>query len=388
MTQILADAKIVGVERALAPAGRVRTFTGARPPRTALRDARVLVVRSVTRVDEDLLAQAPDLALVASATAGVDHVDRAALARRAVSFAHAPGANATAVAEYVVAAMLAFGPPVGAKVAVVGFGQTGRRVAMALRRLGYRVAVSDPPLARLRARGGAPSRDAFTRLGWSEDLQPLARALGGAAALTLHVPRVDRGFAPTVRLVDARALSRLAPGALVVNTSRGDVLDLPALSRAGLPCVLDVWPNEPEIDPRWLDRLCLRLATPHVAGYSREAKLRATAMVRRAVLAHAGVRAAPWPEGEPPPAGATRARPGEPPASFLLHATGLAALDRDLRASLHGPAAARGRAFESLRVARRREFAHLSPAGLPPPARALLARLAHLVPWPDPAQVG
>lgn len=289
--RIVADRDIPWVEAAFAGLGRLRLVEGRRLDRAALGDAEVLLVRSVTRVDEALLAGGR-LRWLGSATAGVDHVDRAAVARRGIVFAHAPGVNARAVAEYVLAALLqlAGGDPRalrGRRLAVIGYGHTGRRTAALAAALGLEVRVCDPPLA---AAGGA-----------DRPLEPLPAVLDGADAVSLHVSLVRSGPHPSENLVDAAFLERLRPGAWLINTSRGAVVDEAALAAAlaagRLTAALDVWRGEPAIDPGLLARV--RLATPHIAGYSCEGRWGATWHLHRALCAWLGRTpywSPPWPE--------------------------------------------------------------------------------------------
>lgn len=113
-----------------------------------------------------------------------------------------------------------------------------------------------------------------------------------ADVVTLHVPLTDHGAYPTRHLIDAARLQRMRPDVLIINTARGGVIDEPALwrhlyARSGANAVIDCWENEPAISRRLLSRAVL--ATAHIAGYSHDAKLRATEMVYRAACRYLGV---------------------------------------------------------------------------------------------------
>ncbi len=271
--RILADENMPGLEP-FARHGELETAPGRAMTRAGLRDADVLLVRSVTRVDADLLA-GTGVRFVGSATIGTDHVDQAWLAERGIVFAHAPGCNATAVAEYDLQAVLDWlaghgRKPADVTVAIIGCGHTGSRAAELFRAAGMTLWICDPP----RERAG-------------ESLPGLPVTLDQALeadVITLHVPLTREGPDTTFHMLDGQLLQRLGPEQLLLNTSRGAVIDNAALARrldAGGPAtVLDVWESEPAIDPA-LFRRC-RLGTPHVAGYSREGKLRGTARLYQA----------------------------------------------------------------------------------------------------------
>lgn len=271
--RILADENMPGLEP-FARHGELETAPGRAITRADLRYTDILLVRSVTRVDADLLA-GTGVRFVGSATIGTDHVDQAWLAERGIAFAHAPGCNAMAVAEYDLQAVLDWLTENGCEladvtVAVIGCGHVGTRAAELFRAAGMTPWICDPP----RERAG-------------ESLPGLPVTLDQALeadVITLHVPLIREGPDTTFHMLDGHLLQRLGPEQLLLNTSRGSVIDNAALARrldAGGPAtVLDVWESEPAIDPA-LFRRC-RLGTPHVAGYSREGKLRGTARLYQA----------------------------------------------------------------------------------------------------------
>lgn len=271
--RILADENMPGLEP-FAWHGELETAPGRAMTRASLRDTDVLLVRSVTRVDADLLA-GTGVRFVGSATIGTDHVDQDWLTEQGLAFAHAPGCNAMAVAEYDLQAVLDWlvecgREPTEVTVAVIGCGHTGSRAAELFRAAGMTVRACDPP----RERAG-------------ETLPGLPVTLDQALeadVITLHVPLTQEGPDTTFHMLDESRLRRMGPEQLLLNTSRGPVIDNAALAQRpygeGPAMVLDVWENEPAIDPA-LFRRC-RLGTPHVAGYSREGKLRGTARLYQA----------------------------------------------------------------------------------------------------------
>lgn len=274
-----------------------------------VRDAELLVVRTVTRVDAALL-EGSRVRFVASPSAGVDHVDTGWLARAGIGFAHAPGCNARAVAEYVLSCLLLLATRRGRafsdwRVGIVGCGQVGSRLGALLDALGVAHLDFDPPLQHSGRSGN-----------WSE-----RAALTQADLITLHVPLSDAGPYRTRGLVDAAFLAALRTDAILVNSARGGVVDEAALlewlrANPGADCIIDTWQDEPDISDVLLQRTAV--ATPHVAGYSLEAKLAATLAVSRAARAFFG--AAPPPVPELPAPDPIRITPGRSAPEALLDA--------------------------------------------------------------------
>lgn len=261
-------------QEAFANHGTIERFSGRQPGPEQLRKAEVLLVRSITPVDEELLAQAPALKFVGTATIGCEHVDEAALRARGVGFASAPGANAESVGEYVFTAILALAQQKdwnlrGRSAAIVGAGATGRAAGRRLRALGIEVCYYDPP----RQQQGCTD---FAYVGWEQVLQ--------SDIISLHVPLAREGQHPTYHLFDAAVLSQLDSSQVLVNTSRGAVINNTALRQylqtGGATVVLDVWEGEPQIDTALLD--CINIATPHIAGHSLNGKIRGTQMLYQA----------------------------------------------------------------------------------------------------------
>lgn len=276
---IVADQEIPLIARAFAGAAEVRLLDGRALDPPAVRQADALLVRSVTRVDAALLKDSA-VRFVGSATSGVDHIDRAWLASAGVQFAHAPGSNARPVAEYALAGLFALArrrgfDPRDKTVGIIGCGHTGSHLARFLTALGVQCLQNDPPLAR-RGAGGA-----YVAL----------EAILAADIISLHVPLNDVGADKTRRLVNARFLSRLKPDVILLNTSRGAVIDEAALIRfrrqnPQASLILDVWQDEPQINPALLAETAI--ATPHIAGYSRGAKIRAARMLLAALAEFSG----------------------------------------------------------------------------------------------------
>ena len=299
-----------------------------------LGSADALMLRSVTRVTAAQVAQARRLSAVATCSSGTDHIDLSALSPAGISAFSGRGGNAIAVAEWVAWALArqwrcdlrAPAPWRGRRIIVVGVGAVGGCVSALAAQLGATVVKVDPPRA---------TRDpAFAA---DPTQMTLTRALAEPCdALTLHVPLVPDGAYPTVGLIGAAELGRLA-GACVLNAARGGVLDEPTAAAArragalsGLWC--DTFLNEPRPDPSFVD--ACDGATPHIAGHSIAGKLKVAWLPMMALRAHFDLPAA-----LDLAAAVTAARGDEAPFDHVLDGTsaamaGLAGADfRPLRAA-------------------------------------------------------
>ncbi|MGM0905886.1 MAG: 4-phosphoerythronate dehydrogenase [Pseudomonadota bacterium] len=277
--KVVADQNIPALSDILSGAGMLSYFSERTPPQDMLADADALLVRSVTTVDEELLKLAPHLKFVASATIGTEHVNLPLLKNRGITFAHAPGANAQSVGEYVLCVVLDWLSNKSVysvdevDVAIVGAGHTGKAAGQRLQALGLNVHYYDPPLCKKGVK--------FVHDHWQRVLT--------ADIISCHVPLTDDGDFPTRHLFESTALQSLHSEQLLVNASRGAVIDNKALlDRVVLgerPSIaLDVWENEPDV---LLDLVpYIDIATPHIAGHSLEGKVGGAVMIANALLAH------------------------------------------------------------------------------------------------------
>lgn len=275
--RIVADDKIPFLRGVFEPYAEVRYLPGGAIRREDLRDADALITRTRTRCNRELLSGSK-VRFIATATIGFDHIDAAAMEELHIEWTNAPGCNAQSVASYLAAALTGFRRPLrGLTLGVIGVGNVGRRIVGTGEALGMRVLRNDPPRA---------EREGST--GFCE----LAQLLEESDFITLHVPLERDGKHPTFHLAGEEFLNAMKPGAVLINTSRGEVSDNAALKRAlntGTlrAAVLDVWENEPEIDRELLDRVFR--GTPHIAGYSADGKANGTAMAVQAVARKFGI---------------------------------------------------------------------------------------------------
>ena len=263
--KIVADQNMPLVEELFGRFGKAELLPGRDISAADLADADVLLVRSVTQVNEHLLAGST-VKFVGSATIGTDHIDCDYLSEKAISFAHAPGCNARAVVQYDLSVFCRLQPDWRTKeIGIIGCGNVGGRLYLTLKALGVSCRVYDPFLTQEKV----------------ADLVDFADVLE-TEIICLHTPYTTDGPYPTHHLFDRQALEKLKPGTLLLNAGRGAVIDNAALldlleKGADISVALDVWEGEPDLNLQLMNKV--NLATPHIAGYSREGKEGGTRMV-------------------------------------------------------------------------------------------------------------
>jgi len=277
--KIVADENIPFVKECFSSIGEVKGFAGQDITADIVKDADVLLVRSVTPVNSELLGGS-NIKFVGTATIGFDHVDVEYLSERGIGFASAPGSNANSVAEYVVAGLLKLGEKynfelAGRSVGIVGVGNVGSKAEAKARGLGMEVVLNDPPLLRQTGNGKyRPIEEIFD-----------------CDIVTLHTPLTYEGVDKTFHLADEEFFRSLKKGCIFINTSRGAVVDTAAL-RSAIECgklkgaILDVWEDEPDIDTGLLE--LVDIGTSHIAGYAYDGKVAGMMMIYRAVCEYFG----------------------------------------------------------------------------------------------------
>jgi len=276
---IVADENIPLIEEFFAGFGEIRRFPGRSIDRATVAEADVLLVRSVTNVDQALL-EGSKVRFVGTCTIGTDHLDLEYFAQAGIHWSSAPGCNARGVVDYVLGSLLTLAEIEGVALpgrtyGVVGAGEVGGRLIQVLRGLGWNVLVCDP--VRQAAEGG--------------DYLSLEQLIEQCDVISLHTPLTRSGDLATWHLLDKARLQQLKPGTWLINAARGPVVDNQALrevllEREDLQAVLDVWEEEPTVDQALAD-LCV-LATPHIAGYSLDGKQRGTAQIYQAYCRFSG----------------------------------------------------------------------------------------------------
>lgn len=240
-------------------------------------DADALIVRTRTQCDETLLKYSK-VKLIATATIGTDHIDIPWCEANGIVVKSSPGCNAPGVAQYVFTSMFKNGfDPEKDTLGIIGYGNVGQTVADWARKMGIKTFINDPP------RKDKGLNDI--------EYKSLVEVLKGSDVVTLHVPFTKEGEHPTYKLIGEKELEIINPGTILINSSRGGVVDEKALKKelkkGKLKAVVDVWGNEPDIDLELVD--LATISTPHIAGYSLEGKMRATRMVLEAVKEVLGI---------------------------------------------------------------------------------------------------
>ncbi|GGK06272.1 4-phosphoerythronate dehydrogenase PdxB [Pseudomonas matsuisoli] len=343
--RIVADENIPLVETFFGSFGEIVRYPGRLIKPDDLKGADALLVRSVTTVDEALLAQST-VRFVGTCTIGTDHIDKNYCADAGITWASAPGCNARGVVDYVLSTVLTLAErtdtdPAEQVYGIVGVGEVGGRLWHVLKGLGWKVLVCDPLKADVL--GG--------------DHTPLDVLLARCDVISLHTPLIRHGEHATHGLMSAARIEGLKPGTWLINASRGEVVDGAALRARlqrddDLQVALDVWESEPAIDPA----LALRcaIATPHIAGYSLEGKLRGTAQIYAAFCRFLGQPATLSLEDVMPRPWLSLRLAADTPLDVALRMTCRAVYDpRDddamFRNTLGLPAEERKRAFDRLR---------------------------------------
>jgi erythronate-4-phosphate dehydrogenase len=267
MLRIVCDQQIALTPALQAASSDIRFLPGRQIDREDLLHADVLLVRSVTKVSRELLEGTP-IRFVGTATAGMDHIDLAYLRAHGIGFASAPGANAISVFEYVLAALAEchfFAQPfVGRGFGIVGYGHIGRRLAAFMSALGCDVKIYDPPAERY-----IPPASRAT----------LAQVLE-QPVISLHASLTTSGPYPSFQIIDRESWSKPRARQIFINAARGALVTESALLHAresGVELVIDAWPDEPRVSRAMIEAVAI--GSPHIAGYTRGAKLRATDML-------------------------------------------------------------------------------------------------------------
>jgi len=274
--KLVVDENIAFAKEAFSGFGELILLNGRSITNQQVQDSDVLIVRSITKINQELLKNSK-VRFVGTATIGTDHIDLDYLKTSKVAFADAKGCNADSVAEYVFTALLkvASEEKISLKdktIGVVGVGNIGSRVVRIAESFGMKVLKNDPPLE---------------RKGIGKNYVTLEDTLK-ADIITFHVPLYPDGIDKTYHLLNEENLKKIKPGTIILNTSRGPVIDNNALLKENITknfnLILDVWENEPSINTKLLDKV--KIGTPHIAGYSFEGKVNGTKMIYDSLCKH------------------------------------------------------------------------------------------------------
>ena len=248
----------------------------------AVHDADALIVRTRTQCNRALLENSR-VRFIATATIGYDHIDTNYCREAGIAWTNCPGCNAASVEQYVHSVLLLLKREKmldldSATLGVIGVGHVGSKVVSMAKRLGMRVLQNDPPRADMGEQGFV-------------DLDTMADECD---VITFHTPLNRDGKYCTYHLADEAFFRLLKRKPIIINSSRGEVVDTLALLRALenkciAEAVIDTWENEPDINRELLDKAFI--ATPHIAGYSADGKANATRMSLEALCRFFDIKA-------------------------------------------------------------------------------------------------
>lgn len=268
--KVVIDDKIPYIKGALEPFAEVIYLPGSKTTADVVKDADAIITRTRTICNEKLLAGSK-VKFIATATIGYDHIDTGYCDRAGISWTNAPGCNAKSVEQYIAAALFTWALERREKlrektIGIVGVGNVGSEVARFCGITGMRVLLNDPPRQRAEGPGNFVSLDTISQ---------------EADIITFHVPLNSEGEDATFHMADNHFFENLARKPLVINSCRGEVFDTEAVKDALKSGKItgfigDCWENEPHIDSELMAMSFL--ATPHIAGYSKDGKANGTMM--------------------------------------------------------------------------------------------------------------
>lgn len=294
--KIICDNKIPFIKGVFEPYSEIRYLSGAQTTPEIVKDADALITRTRTICNEKLLKDS-SVRIIASATIGYDHIDTQYCESNGIKWCNAPGCNSASVAQYIGSVLSVLVGKYKLRfedltLGVVGVGNVGSKVAKLASLLGMKVLLNDPPKARSGELAGTVELDEL---------------LERSDIVTLHVPLTKSGEFATWHLMDKSRLAKMRPDQILINSSRGAVVDNAALlqvldNKSIRAAVLDVWEGEPVLNRELLEKL--EIGTPHIAGYSTDGKANGTAQSVRAVAAALNLPLTTWKaESLPEPVG-------------------------------------------------------------------------------------
>ena len=274
--RIIIDSDIPYIKGVLEPYCEVEYIKGTEITAERVRLCDALIVRTRTVCDRALLCGS-NIKFIATATIGQDHIDLEYCKQAGIEIRNAKGCNARGVLQWIAATLKHITQsdnkhPADYKLGVVGVGAVGSLVSKYARHWGFEVMECDPP--RKEREGG--------------DFHTIEELAKECDIVTFHTP-LDK---TTHHLLNKRLLSAMPAHAVIINASRGGVVENSAVVNSSHRYYFDVWEHEPNIDPQTLRGATI--ATPHVAGYSIQGKANATAMVVNHIAKYFGLPLTDW----------------------------------------------------------------------------------------------
>lgn len=268
--KIIADKNIPYLKGVAEYFGDTTYLDGAEFTHETIKDADTLIVRTVTRFDENILKNT-NVKLICSATIGYDHIDTDYCDRQGIIWKNTPGCNSGSVQQYIISSLITISQQKGFDlkdkiIGIVGVGNVGKKVAQACEILGLKVLLNDPPRQKEEALNNFVS---------------LKTIMEEADIITFHTPLIKEGEYKTYHLADGSFFSSLAKKPIIINSARGAIVDTLVIKKALREgkisgAIIDCWENEPSIDLEYMN--LVDIATPHIAGYSADGKANATRM--------------------------------------------------------------------------------------------------------------
>lgn len=268
--KIIADDKIPFLKGVLEPFASIEYLNYSQITNEKLKDVDALLIRTRTKCNKELL-EGTKVKFIATATIGFDHIDTKYCDEKNIKWLNAPGCNSGSVMQYFASAILSLAHKKNISLkdktlGIIGVGNVGSKVERFAKTIGMKVLLNDPPRER------AEGKDKFVSL---DEL------ISKSDIITFHVPLNKEGNDKTFHLADKNFFNKFDEQKIIINTSRGEVIDTSALKEAIEEekisfLVLDVWENEPNIDIDLLSKT--DIATPHIAGYSADGKANGTSI--------------------------------------------------------------------------------------------------------------
>lgn len=291
---LIADNKIPFLTGALEPFTDVIYSSGKDITNELLKStgAEALIIRTRTRCNHELLSGSR-VSFIATATIGFDHIDTDYCQKNGIYWTNAPGCNSSSVQQYLASALVTLSHLKGFNLkdktlGVIGVGNVGSKIVRLAEQLNMKVLLNDPPRERKESACQFRSLDTILR---------------ECDIISFHVPLIPEGIDKTFHMADSSFFDKVNDGTVIINSSRGEVVDSDALksairSKKVAGAVLDVWENEPVIDSELLD--ITDIATPHIAGYSADGKANGTAMSVQALSRYFNLGVDDWEAAEIP----------------------------------------------------------------------------------------
>lgn len=284
--KIIIDDKIPYIRGAFEGVAEVVYLPGSKTTQEVVKDANAIVTRTRTICNEKLLSGS-SVKFIATATIGYDHIDTDYCDAAGIKWTNAPGCNSKSVEQYIASTLMVLAERKNIQlwdlcIGVVGVGNVGSKVARFCNLMGMKVLLNDPP--RERAEGSV----AFVSL---------KKVMDEADIITLHVPLNLKGEDSTFHLGNEVFFTELKRKPILINSCRGEVINTMAVKAALKSSeisafVCDCWENEPDPD---LELLAMtEIATPHIAGYSKDGKATGTQMSVQSISQFFGLGLENW----------------------------------------------------------------------------------------------